>query len=66
MTISEIKGWQLLARRWVVERTFGWFTGARRLVKDYELKVETSEAMMQIRMISILVKRLAPIPDFSD
>ena len=63
---EEVKGWQLLARRWVVERTFGWFTGARRLVKDYELKVETSEAMMQIRMISILVKRLAPVTDFSD
>ena len=55
-----VKGWQLLAKRWVVERTFGWYTGARRLVKDYELKVESSEAMMQIRMISILVKRLAP------
>lgn len=63
---EEVKGWQLLARRWVVERTFGWLTGARRLVKDYELKVETSEAMIQARMISILVKRLAPIPDFSD
>jgi len=55
-----VKGWQLLARRWVVERTFGWFTGARRLVKDYELLTESSVAMMQIRMISILLKRLKP------
>jgi len=55
-----VKGWQLLVRRWVVERTFGWFTGARRLVKDYELLTETSVAMMQIRMISILLKRLKP------
>jgi putative transposase len=55
-----IKGWQLLVRRWVVERTFGWLTGARRLVKDYELLTETSVAMMQIRMITILLKRLKP------
>lgn len=55
-----IKGWQLLARRWVVERTFGWMTGARRFVKDYELLTESSVAMMQIRMISILLKRLKP------
>lgn len=55
-----IKGWQRLARRWVVERTFGWLTGARRLVKDYELLTESSVAMMQIRMISILLKRLKP------
>lgn len=55
-----VKGWQLLARRWVVERTFGWLTGARRLVKDYERLVETSVAMIQIRMISILLKRLRP------
>jgi len=61
-----VKGWQLLARRWVVERTFGWLTGARRLVKDYELKIESSEAMIDIRMISVLLKRLKPIPDFSD
>jgi putative transposase len=61
-----VKGWQLLARRWVVERSFGWITGARRLVKDYELKTETSEAMIEIRMISILLKRLMPSQDFSD
>jgi transposase len=61
-----VKGWQLLARRWVVERTFGWLTGARRLVKDYELKTASSEAMIEIRMISVLLKRLKPIPDFSD
>ncbi len=61
-----VKGWQLLARRSVVERTFGWLTGARRLVKDYELKTESSEAMIDIRMISVLLKRLKPIPDFSD
>jgi putative transposase len=55
-----IKGWQLLVRRWVVERTFGWLTGARRLVKDYELLTETSVAMIHVRMISILLKRLKP------
>ena len=43
-----------------------WLTGARRLVKDYELKTESSEAMIEIRMISVLLKRLKPVPDFSD
>ena len=61
-----VKGWQLLARRWVVERTFGWLTGARRLVKDYELKTASSEAMIELRMISVLLNRLKPTPDFSD
>ncbi len=45
-----IKGWQLLVRRWVVERTFGWLTGARRLVKDYELLTETRLAMIHVRL----------------
>ena len=53
------KGFVLLPRRWVVERTFGWFNWHRRLSKDYECLPETSEAMIQVAMIRIMVRRLA-------
>src|SRR5918997_4472365 len=36
-------GFQITAKRWIVERTFGWLGMSRRLVKDYERKVQTSE-----------------------
>jgi putative transposase len=41
-----VKGWQLLPRRWVVERTFAWLGRFRRLSKDYEFFPHTSEAMI--------------------
>ncbi len=53
------KGFKVLPRRWVVERTFGWFNWCRRLSKDYEVLPETSEAMIQVAMIRIMLKRLA-------
>ncbi|MBA2749794.1 MAG: IS5 family transposase [Tatlockia sp.] len=53
------KGFVLLPRRWVVERTFGWFNWYRRLSKDYECLPETSVAMIQVAMIRIMVRRLA-------
>ncbi|KEQ11734.1 hypothetical protein GZ77_17690 [Endozoicomonas montiporae] len=46
------------AKRWVVERTFGWFEGSRRLAKDYEQLPENSESFIYICMIRIMVKRL--------
>ena len=49
----------LLKKRWVVERTFGWLMGYRRLVRDYELLPETSETFIYIAMIRIMVRRLA-------
>lgn len=52
-------GFQLLARRWVVERTFAWLDGSRRLSKDYERLTESSEAMLYIAMTRIMLRRLA-------
>jgi putative transposase len=54
------KGWQLLPRRWVVERTISWLNGYRRLSKDYEYWPQTSEAMIQVAMIHLMLHRLAP------
>ncbi len=51
-------GFQLLPRRWVVERTFAWLGHCRRLSKDYEEFIENSEAMIQIGMIRLMLQRL--------
>ena len=53
-----VTGFQLLPRRWVVERTFGWFGRYRRLSKDYEFQTDTSENMILIAMIQLMVHRL--------
>jgi putative transposase len=49
--IPGTKGFLLLPKRWVVERTFGWFNRYRCLSKDYELLTQTSEAMIRVVMI---------------
>jgi len=58
---DDIKGFQVLPRRWVVERTFGWLGRYRRLSKDYEGLTESSQAFIYAAMIHIMVKRLAKI-----
>lgn len=55
----EGKGFQLLARRWVVERTFAWLMQKRRLVVDYEKLPETSESLIYIAMVHLMSKRLS-------
>ena len=57
-----IKTFQVLPRRWVVERTFSWIVKCRRLDHDYERLPETSEAMIKWAMIGLMVRRLAPPP----
>jgi len=52
-------GFKVLSRRWVVERTFGWITRWRRLVRDYEKRLDVSEAMILIVMASSLLRRNA-------
>lgn len=50
---------KVLPRRWVVERTFGWLMGQRRLVRDYETTETSAEAWIFIAMIRIQLRRLA-------
>jgi putative transposase len=59
------KRFKLLPKRWVVERTLGWLGRSRRLSKDYEQLPETSEAMIQMAMIHIMVRRLEPTCQYS-
>jgi putative transposase len=56
---GERKGFVLLPKRWVVERTFGWLTWCRRLNKDYELLPETAQTFVYLAMILVMVRRLA-------
>lgn len=56
---DDVKGFKVLPRRWVVERTFGWFGRFRRLSKDYEFHTCTSEAMIHVAMIGVMLRRLA-------
>ena len=60
------KGFKLLPRRWVVERTFGWLGNYRRLAKDYEERPETSESFIYLASSHLMLRRLAgsPIPHF--
>ncbi len=52
------KGFVVLPRRWVVERTFAWLNANRRLSKDYEGLTTTSESLIYLAMIRIMVRRL--------
>jgi len=56
---DEQKGFVLLKRRWVVERTFAWLTQCRRLGKDYEVLPASSEAMIYLAMTRLMIRRLA-------
>lgn len=56
---DHVKGFKVLPKRWIVERTFGWLCKSRRLCRDYEVRLDHSEAMMRICMIRLMVRRLA-------
>ncbi len=50
----------VLPKRWIVERTFGWFSKYRRLSKDYETLPRSSECMILIAMNNLMVPRISP------
>jgi transposase len=52
------KGFSVLPKRWIVERTFGWLMKQRRLVRDYEYLPETSESFIYLAMIRLMLRRL--------
>jgi len=56
---DDVKGFVVLPRRWVVERTFAWLCKFRRLSKDYEETAASSEAWIRIAMIHVMARRLA-------
>jgi putative transposase len=56
---ARVKGFVVLPKRWIVERTFGWLGRYRRHSKDYERNVASSEAMIHIAMIHLMIRRLA-------
>jgi transposase len=53
-----VRGFAVQPKRWVVERTFSWLSRNRRMSKDYERKVQTSETLIEVAMIRLLVARL--------
>ncbi len=56
---DDVRGFKVLPRRWVVERTFAWLTQCRRLRCDYEVLPQSSEAFIYIAMTRLMVRRLA-------
>ncbi len=56
--LKDEPGFKVLPRPWVVERTFGWMTRFRRLVRDFEQRIDVSKAMIYVAMGSILLRRL--------
>ena len=55
--VAGIGGFNVLPKRWVVERTFGWFNFNRRLAKDYETNVDCSTAFVHLTMCRIMLNR---------
>jgi putative transposase len=51
-------GFVVQPKRWIVERTFGWFNRFRRLSKDYERTTSSSEAFIKVAMIHLMIRRL--------
>jgi hypothetical protein len=64
-TPEGVKGFLLLPKRWIVERTFAWFGRYHRLGKNYEYLTDTCEAMIRMAMIHLMACRLACMTCFS-
>jgi len=58
---TELNTFKVLPKRWIVERTFGWFNWYRRLSKDYEHNPKTSETMIHFLACHLMLRRLATL-----
>src|ERR1700726_4452273 len=56
---ADAAGFQLLPRRWVVERTLAWLNRNRRLAKDFEASIASAKAWVYIASVQLLIRRLA-------
>jgi len=54
-----MRGYSVQPRRWVVERSFAWLLRNRRLAKGYARKVQTSETLIELAIMRLLLRRLA-------
>src|SRR5262249_33882690 len=61
---DDATGFEVIPKRWVVERTLGWMNRCRRLSKDYEATIRSAVAMIRLAMIHVMVRRLAPVTAF--
>jgi putative transposase len=52
-------GFEVIRRRWVMERTFAWILRNRRMSRDYEFLAQTTEALIYVTMIRLMLRRLA-------
>ena len=57
---DDLKGFVVLPKRWIVERTFAWMGRYRRLSKDYETLTDSSETIVRLAMINLMIHRLKP------
>jgi putative transposase len=57
--LADQPGFTVLPRRWVVERTLGWMIRWRRLVRDYEQRIDVSEAMIHIALGGLMLRRIS-------
>lgn len=56
---DDVKGFKVLPKRWIVERTFGWLIQSRRLIRDHEVRIEHSEALIYLSMTKRMLARIA-------
>lgn len=64
LKLGDQKGFQVLPKRWVIERTNAWISRQRRLARDYERTTSSSEAFIYIAMTRLGLRRLAPVESF--
>jgi len=55
----DVGRFEVIPKRWIVERTISWIGRNRRMSKDYERKVQTSETLIELAMIRLILRRLA-------